>query len=254
MTCQFELHDATTVGHGSGCGFQDADHPQPGVAVGQRCPALLDARDELLQLDAERLGDLQLGRPHVPGTVADEHLILRLAVLRRRAVHRDALVVDLDLLARLQIVVDDHLAASADQCPPHLDRRQPVHVDMRDQVGGEEHGQIGDVLRLAGEVRQAGRRDRHRLLTGEDVVHDRQVVDGQVPDHVDIVLEEAEVDPRRVVVIDLPQIAGLDQLAHLANRAGVDEGVVDADHQIAASRLRRSAAAPASASRSSASR
>ena len=81
------------------------------------------------------------------------------------------------------------MLAAADQRPAHLDRRQPVDVDVRDQVALEVQRQIGDVLRLAGDVAHAGRGDRDRLLR-QHVVHDREVVHGEVPDHVDVVLEQ----------------------------------------------------------------
>ena len=34
-----------------------------------------------------------------------------------------------------------------------------------------------------------------------------EVVDREVPDHVDVVLEQAEVDARRVVVVDVAELA-----------------------------------------------
>jgi hypothetical protein len=38
------------------------------------------------------------------------------------------------------------------------------------------------------------------------VVHDREVVRGEVPDHVHVVLEEAEIDAHRVVVEQITQV------------------------------------------------
>jgi hypothetical protein len=75
------------------------------------------------------------------------------------AVHGDALVVDLDLLARLQVVVDDHLAAAADQGAADLDRRQPVDVEVGDQAVFEEEGEEGDVGGLALDVAHPRRGD-----------------------------------------------------------------------------------------------
>ena len=50
----------------------------------------------------------------------------------------------------------------------------------------------------------AGGRDGDRALV-DQVVHDREVVGGQVPDHVHVVLEEAQVDAHRVVVVELAE-------------------------------------------------
>ena len=230
---RLELDHAAVVAQRLGRRLEDAHDAQAGLAVGNRRLLLLDAgRRTPCSSTAERLAHVQLRRPHVAGAVADAHLVDLLAVLLRIAVERDALVVDLDLLARLEVVVDDHAFAAADQRPPHLHRREPVHVDVRDQVVLELQVQVGDVLRLALDVADARRRHRDRLRR-QQVVHDRQVVDGEVPQHADVVLEQAEVHAHRVVVVDLAE-AVVDQLAHLADRAGVHEGVVDGQHEAAA--------------------
>ena len=133
----------------------------------------------------------------------------RPAACRRSSGRRspgDAAVVDLDLLARLQVVVDDHLAAAADQRAPHLDRREPVDVDVRDQAVVEEAGQVRDVLRPARRRAPCRSRDRRRPLRRAGV-HDREVVDRQIPEHVDVALEQPQVDAHRVEVVELAELA-----------------------------------------------
>src|SRR5262249_55984197 len=148
----------------------------------------------------------------------------------------DALVVDLDLLARLEVVVHDHAPAPPDQGPAHLDRGQPVHVDVGDQVRLEEQGQGRGGRGWAGHVAQAG--GRHRLgVWREHVIHDGQVVHGEVPDHVDVVLEEPEVHADRDVVVDLAQRVAGDELLDPPHGARVHEGVVDHQHATAPLRL-----------------
>ena len=71
----------------------------------------------------------------------------------------------------------------------------------------------------------------------QQVVEHREVVHREVPDHVHVVLEQAEIHPRAVVVVDVAEIAGADDLADLLDRAGVDEGVVDHQGQVAARRF-----------------
>ena len=61
-------------------------------------------------------------------------------------------------------------------------------MDVGDQPIGEEQGQVGDVLRPAADVAHADGGDRGRAV-GEDEVEDREVVDSQIPEHVDVVLE-----------------------------------------------------------------
>ena len=45
-------------------------------------------------------------------------------------VERDALVVDLNFFGRVQIVVNNHLAAGANQGAPQFDWSEPVDVDV----------------------------------------------------------------------------------------------------------------------------
>ena len=117
--------------------------PASPSVVGLR--ALTNALDEVRGLDAERFGDGQLRRPHVAGAVPNQHLI----DVFRAWIHRDATVVDLDLLAALEVVEHYHAATAAQKRPPHLHRRQPVHVHVRDQTALEEHRHVGDVLGTA---------------------------------------------------------------------------------------------------------
>jgi len=55
---------------------------------------------------------------------------------------------------------------------------------------------------------------------------------GQVPDDVDVVLEEPQVDPDGVVEKELPQLARIDDLLDLPDRPGEEEGVVDHDPKV----------------------
>ena len=72
---------------------------------------------------------------------------------------------------------------------------------------------------------------RHRqLFEGHQVVHDGDVVRRQVPDDVDVLLEQPQVDAGRVVIDDVPEFALADQFLDLAHRPGVNEGVVDEQH------------------------
>ena len=54
----------------------------------------------------------------------------------------------------------------------------------------------------------------------------------EVPDDVDVVLEEAEVDAGGVVIIKLAENALVDHLANFADGAGEEEGVIDHDLQL----------------------
>jgi hypothetical protein len=51
-------------------------------------------------------------------------------------------------------------------------------------------------------------------------------MDGQVPDHIYIVLKQAEIHAHRIVIVNVPQSIGSDQLANLPYRACINERMV----------------------------
>ena len=63
-------------------------------------------------------------------------------------------------------------------------------------------------------------------FVGQHVIHDREIVDCQVPDHIYVVLKETQIHAHRIVIVDVTQSIGGDQLANLSYRARVNEGVV----------------------------
>src|SRR5439155_6477392 len=69
-------------------------------------------------------------------------------------------------------------------------------------------------------------------LQADQVVHDGQIVRGQIPDDVDVVLKEPKVDAGGVVVVEAAQDSLIHELSHLAHGAGEQEGVVHHDDQI----------------------
>ena len=54
----------------------------------------------------------------------------------------------------------------------------------------------------------------------------------KIPQHVDIVLEESEVNARGIVVIQLAQSSFAEQLRDLPDRTGKQEGVIHHDPQV----------------------
>ena len=66
----------------------------------------------------------------------------------------------------------------------------------------------------------------------EQVEDDGDVVRRQVPRHVDVLLEEAQVEAPGADVLDLADVAGLDDLLDAAHGGGVDEGVPHHERQL----------------------
>jgi hypothetical protein len=126
----------------------------------------------------------------------------------------------------LHVVVHDHLLRSANNRAPNLGGSQPIDVHMADDAGAVLHGQVGDVFAAAAGM---GGTDGAHLGwqdPAQDVVNDAHVVRRQVPDHIDIGLEDAEVDPHTVDIEDFTQRAASHQFAHHADRAREHEGVI----------------------------
>ena len=72
-------------------------------------------------------------------------------------------------------------------------------------------------------------------LLRDQVIHDGQIVRSEVPDDVYVVLEQAQVDACRIVVVELTEDTIVDQLTHL-DGASEQEGVVHHDLQVLAFR------------------
>jgi hypothetical protein len=75
----------------------------------------------------------------------------------------------------------------------------------------------------------ARRRDRDRGAVGH-VLEDREVVDRQVPEHIDVRLDDTEVDPHRVEVAKITKVSLEHEVAKLLHSTRVDECVVDGEH------------------------
>ena len=96
---------------------------------------------------------------------------------------------------------------------------------------------IGKVQRDVGDVLEAVEvglpRGDHALgLQADQVVHDGKIVWGQIPDDVDVVLEQSKVHASGVVVVETAQHVLIDELLHLSDGPGEQERVVHHDGQI----------------------
>ena len=225
VTPYAERNDLAAFGERPVGRLEHPDHAQPGLAVVERRRAARDAVEEVGEFRLQRLGLVHLRRPDVARAVAHEQVVDALL-----AGDGDALVVDLDLLVGLEVVPHQHLVAAADQRRPHLHRREPVHVDVREDVVREVDGEerhVGVAVEVA-----AARRDHRLRLVADDVVHDGEVVRRQVPHDADVVLEEAEVDARRVEVVERAEGALVDEFADLLHRPREEERVVHHDPQV----------------------
>src|SRR5438309_1599577 len=106
---------------------------------------------------------------------------------------------NLDFFVRLQVIPHQHLLFAANQRGADLDRRQPVHIDVGNNLVRKIEGHESHVFETV-EVSLPSGHDGLRSLL-DQVIHDRQVMRGEVADYIDVVLEQAKVHPRGIVVV-----------------------------------------------------
>ena len=59
----------------------------------------------------------------------------------------------------------------------------------------------------------------------------------QIPHHIDVVLEQSQIYPNRIVIVDVPECTRDHEVAHLADRTGVRECMVHEQHAVLPLRL-----------------
>jgi hypothetical protein len=93
-----------------------------------------------------------------------------------------------------------------------------------------KHRHIGDILQVA-DMGFTADADRNRFFL-EQIIHHGKVMRRQIPDHVDIVLEQAEINPDRIIVINFTQRLFVDQLLDFPDRTGKNEGMIHHDDAV----------------------
>src|SRR5579872_1966007 len=66
----------------------------------------------------------------------------------------------------------------------------------------------------------------------DEVVHDRKVMRGQIPDDVDVMLEEAKIHPHGIVVIEISERILIQKFTDFSDRRCEQEGMVHHDLQV----------------------
>src|SRR5207244_7589997 len=142
------------------------------------------------------------------------------------AIRGHALIVHAYLLGRFDVVVENHLARAGNQRTTNLDGRQPVKMKMRNEVIRKFHDEISDVLDARLDVATAQRADANRLAL-DQIIHDQKIVRRQIPEHIDVALKQAEINPDRIEVQQIAELAARNDLLDLSHRTGVHESVID---------------------------
>ena len=183
-----------------------------------------------------------MGRPHVAGAVADAALLKRVRIRIRWGRPIGAMIIELELFAGLDVVEDRHAAAATQHGAAYLHRGQPIGMHMRQQAIGITHGQVGHIRRArAGSgvgvkvnlAETAGADGAHLLSWhAHQEIEDRQVVHRQIPKHIDIGAKTPQVRAHRLVVMQAPQAALVDQAAQVLHSGCIDIGMIHHQHQV----------------------
>src|SRR5438477_13048953 len=113
------LHGTPPRGQRSGGRLQEAHHTQAGLPVREWLAASLYTFQEVESLDMQCFSQAHLGSVHVSSPIVDQEFVDSSGSI----IQRDSPVVDLDLLTRLHVVVNNHLATAANQRATDLDGR-----------------------------------------------------------------------------------------------------------------------------------
>ncbi len=104
-------------------------------------------------------------------------------------------------------------------------------MNVRNQIVREKDGQVGDVFQpLADMVRAGGYYGLGSAI--QQKIHDGNVMRRQIPNDVDIVLKQTEVDAYGIEIIDVADIAVIQILFDQPHGAGVNKGVIQHQHQL----------------------
>src|SRR2546427_2780094 len=132
------------------------------------------------------------------------------------------------------MVIHHHPSTPPDQRPPQLHRGQPIQVKVCERTAFEFYIHVSVAFLLPAvpsHWRASQRRYMNRPLV-QEICEEREIVRREIPQDADVRLKQTEIEPHRVIVIDLSEFPGIDDLPQLPYGAGVYEGVID--HQDAA--------------------
>jgi hypothetical protein len=103
-------------------------------------------------------------------------------------------------------------------------RREPTDLAGRDCAAGELKPQVSNVALRFLDARTAKGTGAGRKFS-EPVEKDGDVVNGEVPDDIDILPVEAEIDARKAEVVKIADLAGVNELFYPHDGGTIDEGV-----------------------------
>ena len=122
--------------------FQDPDHLEADSAAAARLDTLPDAIDKVLALYLERLYPVNGIWDTIADVVCEVELLLGVRVRR----HIYALVMDHELIHRIDVVIDEHLFTADDRVLADFDGIQPADPDFSQQAIWEVQAEISHIV------------------------------------------------------------------------------------------------------------
>src|SRR5207237_527920 len=129
-------------------GFDDSDHLEAFLAVGQGSTPASDTIQEVLAFDFERFLLLDMG--DVAVAVVVRILELGEGIVVRRPL--DAGVIDFDFLEGLDVIIDDHALGSDNGHFTDFPRIEPTALDGGKALGAEVYAHGSDIFDASSNV------------------------------------------------------------------------------------------------------
>ena len=142
----------------------------------------VDAIDEMVDLDFQRLFEIDFRQQYITGPIVEgwKMLVVIIHVFSQNRFAFDAFVVNRDLVFR-RIVVHHHFLGTHDGDRAHPGRIQPAHMNIGHHLVGIKDVQKNDIFDIFLDVRHASAHDRCGLGITEPILDDADIVGGKVP-------------------------------------------------------------------------
>src|SRR6185436_967180 len=219
--------EGASLGQRTGGGIEHPDHTDSVGVIGPAFFLASDYPDEMLELDCQRLHVWQPGDEDV--SLANREALAVGPVLGR-PVH--ALVVDRELLPRLHVVEDSHLAGAHHGEATHLVRVEPGHLHVGHHTGFEGEIEEDDVFDAALEIGPALSTQGHRHLA-QQKQGDGDVVRAKAPQRIFVRPDLSEVDALGIEIVQVSQLALFQHLLQPLDHRVVLEQVPYQDRDVA---------------------
>src|SRR4051812_46806135 len=197
-----QRNQRSALSNGSRSSFKHSYHLQTLFAAGQRGLSLFDALKKMLAFDLERLFLLYIR--DIPVAIMIRIVEFGKCVVMGGPFH--AGVVNLNLFERLDVAINDHPLRPDNSHIAHFSGVEPTALYCREAVLAEINAHRRHVLHARSNMRIAPAIDTPWLLV-HNIEHNRNIVWRKVPGHVDILLEQAKIQPPRTDVLNIPNVA-----------------------------------------------